>query len=154
MKTFLGFFLVFCALVVANCPPGSTFVPNGNYYCSYDPSYVSPSNPSGFFCAAQGDCIQDCPNCLDQSCSCTEMAAIKPTTTTRVEKIGKGMRVTRLVIHTELKLKLGGPHIWMLQDPVSKKPVSISIPSTVTLSAGLKALLDKSEAAFAEQFKP
>lgn len=147
--------LLTVGLVLANCPPGSTFVPNGNYYCGYDPAYVSPSNPSGFFCDPQGDCVKDCPDCNDGTCSCFEMSAIKPTTTTRVEKRGKGMRVTRLVIHTARNLKVGAPHVWIIVDPATKAPAMIAspIPARSLLSDKIRAMIDRNEAAFAEQFK-
>lgn len=131
-------------LVLANCPPGSTFVPNGNYYCTY--------GPNGFTCDPQGDCVDDCPDCLDTSCSCTAMAAVKPTATTRVEKRGKGMRVTRLVIHTEKKLSVGGPHYWIIFDPATKAACLVAMPSKAILPANLQAIITRSESAFAEQF--
>lgn len=149
--TLLAVLLLTVGLVLANCPPGSTFVPNGNYYCGYDPAYVTPDNPSGFFCDPQGDCVEDCPDCLDKSCSCFAMSAIKPTATTRVVKTAKGMRVTRLVIHTERKLKVGAPHVWIIIDPASKLPAMLR-PGT-NVNAKLQAIITRSESAFAEQFK-
>lgn len=139
----LAVLLFSVGLLLANCPPGSTFVPNGNYYCTF--------GPEGFTCDAQGDCVEDCPDCLDTSCSCMAMAAVKPTTTTRVEKRGKGMRVTRLVIHTEKNLKPGAPHWWIIVDSVTKAPSLVAMPSKA-VPAKFQAVITRSESAFAEQF--
>ena len=147
--------LLTVGLVLANCPAGSTFVGNGNYFCGYDQAYVTPDNPSGFFCEPYGQCVEDCPDCLDTSCSCFAMAAIKPTATTKVEKRGKGMRVIRMVVHTERKLKVGAPHVWIIVDPATKLPAMLTVPQPAnsSLSSTLRAILALNESAFAEQFK-
>lgn len=141
----LALALLIALLLVANCPPGSTFVPDGGYWCGWD-------DTNTFVCDPTGECVSDCypSECADAAIATT------PSATTKVKKNKNGkLHIVRWVVHTTATIDPTRPHVWTIpKNPDTGKPMSVPVPVKGTLTPKLQAMIARYESALAEEFPP
>ena len=125
----------------ANCPPGDEFIQTG-WYCWDDAIW-------GFLCDPVGYCQSAC---YPSECADVVAKAVS-SRTTRVTRDPDGkLHVRRMVVHTEKRLNIVAPHIWIVVDPVTGKSVPVPMPAQQALRSQLAVVIELWESALAEQF--